>query len=112
RDYHRVHMPCDGRLLSMTHIPGNLFSVNPATAATIPELFARNERVVCLFESEELGRFALVLVGATIVGSIGTVWHGIVNTTRNGQLQHIDYQGPDAPTLKKGEEMGRCQLAS
>ena len=111
RDYHRVHMPCAGRLVSMTHIPGQLFSVNTATAATIPGLFARNERVVCLFDSPDVGRFALVLVGATIVGSIGTVWHGRVNTRRDGQVHHVAY-GPDAPWLEQGAEMGRFELGS
>lgn len=111
RDYHRVHMPCAGRLVSMTHIPGSLFSVNAATTATIPGLFARNERVVCLFDSPDLGRFALVLVGATIVGSIGTVWHGRVNPRRDGQVRHFHY-GPDAPCLAQGAEMGRFELGS
>ena len=68
RDYHRIHMPCDGTLRSMVHVPGSLFSVNPTTARGVPELFARNERVVCLFDSAA-GPFVLVLVGATIVGS-------------------------------------------
>lgn len=111
RDYHRVHMPCTGKLVSMTHVPGKLFSVNPATAAGIPGLFAHNERVVCLFDSTELGRFALVLVGATIVGSMGTVWHGRVNTRRDGQVHHTVY-GPDAPVLEQGAEMGRFELGS
>lgn len=111
RDYHRIHMPCDGRLVSMTHIPGDLFSVNPATASEVPGLFARNERVVCLFDSPAMGRFALVLVGATIVGSMGTVWHGLVNAKRGSGVQHFDY-GDDAPFLRQGEEMGRFQLGS
>ena len=78
RDYHRIHMPVDGRLLSMEHVPGALFSVNPTTARGVPGLFARNERVVCIFDTP-LGPMALVLVGATIVGSMATVWHGQVN---------------------------------
>ncbi|MBV8122731.1 MAG: phosphatidylserine decarboxylase, partial [Paucibacter sp.] len=77
RDYHRIHMPVAGRLLRMIHVPGQLFSVNPVTARGVPGLFARNERVVCVFESAH-GPFALVLVGATIVGSMATVWHGVV----------------------------------
>lgn len=111
RDYHRVHMPCTGKLVSMTHIPGKLFSVNPATTASIPGLFARNERVICLFDSPDYGRFALVLVGATIVGSIGTVWHGRVNTRRDGQVHHTVY-GDKAPVLEQGAEMGRFELGS
>jgi len=78
KDYHRIHMPCDGRLLRMIHVPGQLFSVNPATARGVPGLFARNERVVCVFETAH-GPMVLALVGATIVGSMATVWHGVVN---------------------------------
>ena len=110
RDYHRIHMPCDGRLLSMTYVPGALFSVNPATARGVPGLFARNERVVCEFEGPH-SRFVLTLVGATIVGSMGTVWHGIVNPPRPGRIQHWDYQDQQI-ILRKGEEMGRFQLGS
>ena len=110
RDYHRIHMPCDGTLLSMVHVPGSLFSVNPTTARGVPELFARNERVVCLFDSAT-GPFAMVLVGATIVGSMATVWHGQVNPPRSGVLRQWDYQ-PGAVALRKGEEMGRFLLGS
>src|SRR5213078_1119172 len=81
KDYHRIHMPCDGRLRRMIYVPGDLFSVNPNTARGVPGLFARNERVVCVFDSAR-GPFVLVLVGATIVGSMATVWHGIVNSPR------------------------------
>ena len=84
RDYHRIHMPCAGRLRAMVHVPGDLFSVNPVTARGVPGLFARNERVVCLFDTP-LGPMALVLVGATIVGSMATVWHGQVNPPRTGE---------------------------
>ena len=83
RDYHRIHMPCDGRLTRMIHVPGELFSVNPTTARGVPGLFARNERVVCVFDAAR-GPFVLVLVGATIVGSMATVWHGVVNPPRPG----------------------------
>jgi len=110
RDYHRIHMPCDGRLTRMIHVPGDLFSVNPATARGIPGLFARNERVVCLFDSAR-GPFALVLVGATIVGSMATVWHGVVNPPRPGQVRDWRYDDRDV-TLKRGEEMGRFLLGS
>jgi phosphatidylserine decarboxylase len=110
RDYHRIHMPCDGRLTRMIHVPGALFSVNPTTARGVPGLFARNERVVCLIESA-LGPFALVLVGATIVGSMATVWHGVVNPPRPGQVRTWHYaQAPVA--LHQGEEMGRFLLGS
>jgi phosphatidylserine decarboxylase len=110
RDYHRIHMPCDGRLLRMIHVPGDLFSVNPATARGVPGLFARNERVVCVFESAR-GLFALVLVGATIVGSMATVWHGVVNPPRPGKIREWRYD--DQPiALRQGEEMGRFLLGS
>ncbi|MBS0466892.1 MAG: phosphatidylserine decarboxylase [Proteobacteria bacterium] len=110
RDYHRIHMPCDGRLLRMEHVPGALFSVNPTTARGVPGLFARNERVVCSFDTP-LGPMALVLVGATIVGSMATVWHGQVNPPRTGQPRHWDYAGQPV-TLRQGEEMGRFMLGS
>lgn len=110
RDYHRIHMPCDGKLLSMTYVPGDLFSVNPATAANVPGLFARNERVVCEFENTE-GKFVLVMVGATIVGSMGTTWHGIINPPRSGDIRTWDYRKYNR-TLKQGDEMGRFLLGS
>lgn len=110
RDYHRIHMPCDGRLLRMEHVPGALFSVNPTTARGVPGLFARNERVVCLFETP-LGPMALVLVGATIVGSMATVWHGQVNPPRTGQPRRWDYADQQI-LLRQGEEMGRFLLGS
>jgi phosphatidylserine decarboxylase len=110
RDYHRIHMPCDGRLTQMIYVPGELFSVNPVTARGVDGLFARNERVVCMFESD-FGPFALVLVGATIVGSMATVWHGIVNPPRSKTVRNWDYAGQDIQ-LKKGEEMGRFLLGS
>jgi phosphatidylserine decarboxylase len=115
RDYHRIHMPCSGRLLRMIHVPGALFSVNPATARGVPGLFARNERVVCVFEGTEgelNGRpWVLVLVGATIVGSMATVWHGVVNPPRPGQLREWAYHAQDL-RLARGVEMGRFLLGS
>lgn len=115
RDYHRIHMPCTGRLQRMVHVPGTLFSVNPATARGVPGLFARNERVVCWFEGQRRdGRrfpFVLVLVGATIVGSMATVWHGVVNPPRPGRVRRWDYDGRDL-TLAQGAEMGRFLLGS
>lgn len=111
KDYHRIHMPCDGRLTRMIYVPGALFSVNPTTARGVPGLFARNERVVCVFESEQHGPFVMVLVGATIVGSMATVWHGVVNPPRMPTICEWTYD--TAPTvLKKGEEMGRFLLGS
>ncbi len=113
RDYHRIHMPCDGRLLRMIHVPGDLFSVNPVTARGVPELFARNERVVCVFDNPA-GQFVLVLVGATIVGSMATVWHGTVNPPRPGQIREWRYDDNSsaAVNLRQGEEMGRFLLGS
>ncbi len=111
RDYHRIHMPCAGRLTRMIHVPGELFSVNPTTARGVPGLFARNERVVCVFEGEH-GPFVMVLVGATIVGSMATVWHGVVNPPRPGELREWHYSGEQAVTLAQGEEMGRFLLGS
>jgi phosphatidylserine decarboxylase len=110
KDYHRVHMPCDGRLLRMIHVPGALFSVNPLTARGVPGLFARNERVVCVFEGAR-GPFVLALVGATIVGSMATVWHGVVNPPRVRQLREWRYTDQTV-TLKQGQEMGRFLLGS
>lgn len=110
RDYHRIHMPMAGRLTRMIHIPGELFSVNPTTARGVPGLFARNERVVCIFESAK-GPFALILVGATIVGSMATVWHGIVNPPRPGKIREWNYEGQNI-ALAKGQEMGRFLLGS
>ena len=113
RDYHRIHMPCDGRLLRMIHVPGELFSVNPATARGIPGLFARNERVVCVFEGSDGRPFVLALVGATIVGSMATVWHGVVNPPRPGMVREWHYDRQQAPvSLRQGEEMGRFLLGS
>ena len=110
KDYHRIHMPCDGRLTRMIYVPGDLFSVNPTTARGVPGLFARNERVVCVFESAR-GPFVLVLVGATIVGSMATVWHGLVNPPRGGAVR--DWRYDDKPVhLKQGQEMGRFLLGS
>jgi phosphatidylserine decarboxylase len=110
KDYHRIHMPCDGRLTRMIYVPGELFSVNPATARGVPGLFARNERVVCVFESAH-GPFVLTLVGATIVGSMATVWHGVVNPPRSAQVREWRYDNQPIH-LKQGEEMGRFLLGS
>ena len=110
RDYHRIHMPCYGKLTRMIYVPGELFSVNPTTARGVPGLFARNERVVCVFESE-FGPLVLTLVGATIVGSMATVWHGTVNPPRPGVVREWRYEEQNI-VLKKGDEMGRFLLGS
>ena len=113
KDYHRIHMPCDGTLVRMSHVPGALFSVNPTTARGVPGLFARNERVVCIFESKAVGSFALVLVGATIVGSMATTWHGVINAPRVRRVRDWRYDDAATPTsFAKGEEMGRFLLGS
>ncbi|WP_288449361.1 archaetidylserine decarboxylase [uncultured Acinetobacter sp.] len=105
RDYHRVHMPLTGRLTETLYIPGELFSVNQVTAENIPGLFARNERMVCLFDTE-LGRMAVVLVGAMIVAGIETVVTGKVKPTGRLELNHHDV------VLEKGDELGRFYLGS
>jgi phosphatidylserine decarboxylase len=110
KDYHRIHMPCAGKLTRMIHVPGDLFSVNPVTARGVPGLFARNERVVCVFEGED-GPFVMVLVGATIVGSMATVWHGVVNPPRPGHLREWRYEDQDL-RFRQGDEMGRFLLGS
>jgi phosphatidylserine decarboxylase len=110
KDYHRIHMPCAGRLTRMIHVPGALFSVNPTTARGVPGLFARNERVVCVFDTAR-GPFVLVLVGATIVGSMATVWHGVVNPPRPGTLRDWRYDDRTIE-LAQGAEMGRFLLGS
>ncbi|MEJ7928777.1 archaetidylserine decarboxylase [Ramlibacter sp. AN1015] len=110
RDYHRIHMPCDGRLLRMLYVPGDLFSVNPVTARHVPGLFARNERVVCVFETA-WGPFVNVLVGATIVGSVATTWHGVVNPPRTRDVRQWRYEDQQI-VLRKGQEMGRFLLGS
>ncbi|RCU51490.1 phosphatidylserine decarboxylase [Corallincola holothuriorum] len=113
RDYHRMHMPLDGTLKEMIYVPGKLFSVNPLTAENVPELFARNERVVAIFDTE-VGPMAMVLVGATIVASIETVWAGTVTPPAGKQVFRWTYpaEGNEAVKLKRGEEMGRFKLGS
>ncbi|MBC7709091.1 MAG: phosphatidylserine decarboxylase [Rhizobacter sp.] len=110
KDYHRIHMPCDGALRRMIYVPGDLFSVNPATALAVPGLFARNERVVCVFDTAR-GPLVLTLVGATIVGSMATVWHGVVNPPRTPDIREWTYAAGEVQ-LKQGDEMGRFLLGS
>ncbi len=112
-DYHCIHMPIDGTLKKMIYVPGDLFSVNPLTAQNVPNLFARNERVVTIFDTE-IGPLAMVLVGATIVASIETIWAGTVTPPAGKDVFSWNYptSGENAITLKKGEEMGRFKLGS
>ncbi|TPE52014.1 phosphatidylserine decarboxylase [Maribrevibacterium harenarium] len=110
KDYHRVHMPYPGKLVKMIHVPGKLFSVNKVTAEQIPNVFARNERTVCVFETD-IGPMVVILVGAMIVASIETVWAGQV-TPFSKKVQTWDYQDLAQVELKKGEEMGRFKLGS
>lgn len=112
KDYHRVHMPFTGKLLSMTYVPGSLFSVNPTTAAAIPGLFARNERVVCQFETQ-IGPMAVVLVGAMIVASIETSWAGQICPGRaNPSIERIDYTQDRQIELQTGDELGLFKTGS
>jgi phosphatidylserine decarboxylase len=111
KDYHRIHMPCSGKLISMSYVPGELFSVNPTTAENVTNLFARNERVICEFASEKHGTFVMVLVGATIVGSMATTWHGIVNPPRSKTIRKWQYANQEI-RLEQGEEMGRFLIGS
>lgn len=113
RDYHRIHMPLAGTLRQMIYVPGDLFSVNPLTAENVPNLFARNERVVAVFDSEH-GPFAMVLVGATIVASIETVWAGTVTPPTGPTVHTWDYpaSGLNSVFLEQGAEMGRFKLGS
>jgi phosphatidylserine decarboxylase len=110
KDYHRLHMPITGTLKEMIHIPGRLFSVNGATANSVPRLFARNERVACIFDTE-IGEMALVLVGAIFVSSVETVWHGVVTPPTIREVRSWKYT-ENAPVLKKGAEMGRFNMGS
>lgn len=111
RDYHRIHMPLTGRLTSMRYVPGKLFSVNPRTARAVPRLFARNERVVTVFDTE-FGPLVQVLVGAIFVGSMETVWAGQITPPYGRLLRDWTYIGNDAIKLNKGEEMGRFNMGS
>lgn len=110
KDYHRLHMPLTGTLREMVHIPGRLFSVNGATTDAVPRLFARNERVVAIFDTE-IGQMALVLVGAIFVSSIETVWHGVVTPPTIKTVRTWQYEN-NAPELEMGAEMGRFNMGS
>lgn len=113
RDYHRVHMPCRGVLRKMVYVPGDLFSVNPFLAEHVPNLFARNERVICLFDTD-FGPMVQILVGATVTASISTVWAGVVNPPRGKEVRVSEYpvQGDGSVVLERGQEMGAFRLGS
>lgn len=110
KDYHRIHMPIEGTLKEMIHVPGQLFSVNPTTVENVPALFARNERVICLFDTAA-GPMAMVLVGAIFVGSIETVWHGEVTPPTGKNIRNWSYD-EEKLTYAKGQEMGRFNMGS
>lgn len=110
KDYHRIHMPINGDLLEMTYIPGHLFSVNPFSVQKIPRLFARNERVVCLFKTQ-VGPMAVVIVGAILVGSIKTVWHGTVIPATRHAISVWDYREKNI-NLMQGDELGHFEMGS
>lgn len=113
RDYHRVHMPCAAALRRMIYVPGELYSVNPFLAQHIPNLFARNERLICVFDTE-FGTMVQILVGATVTASISTVWAGIINPPRSKSVLQWLYpaEGEGAVRLAKGQEMGAFRLGS
>ena len=110
KDYHRIHMPLDGSLKSMKYIPGNLFSVNQRTVDDIDQVFARNERLVCYFDSE-YGEIALVMVGAIFVGSMETSWEGQITPPYNKSVKTFEYDSRQIK-LSKGEELGRFNMGS
>lgn len=110
RDYHRVHMPCDATLRKMIYVPGDLFSVNPFLNEHVPNLLARNERVICVFDTE-FGKMIQILVGATITASISTIWAGVINPPRPNEIKTWDYND-NTVKLTKGQEMGAFQLGS
>ncbi len=112
-DYHRIHMPCTGTLTEAWYVPGRLFSVNRTTAAAVPGLFTRNERLVCGFLDRDARPFALVLVGALNVGSMSTVWHGEVTPRRARRIAPLPLTALRAPLrLEAGAEMGHFNLGS
>jgi len=119
KDYHRIHIPSDGVLTSMRYVPGRLFSVNPATTRAVPGLFARNERLICAFDTPQ-GKFILIMVGALFVSGIETVWHGEVSPPHGAKLMHREYndgtgtvsQDGRPTTFSRGEEIGRFNMGS
>ncbi len=112
KDYHRIHMPCAGRLTQMSYVPGKLFSVSPLTARMIPGVFARNERVLCFFDTK-LGPVAVIMVGAMIVGGMETVWQGCITPPHRDRINHWHYTDDEsAKDFDKGDEMGRFNIGS
>ena len=111
KDYHRIHMPVTGKLRKMRYVPGDLFSVSPRTARTVPDLFARNERVVVTFDTE-LGPMVMVLVGAIFVGSMATVWSGQITPGYGKAVRQWTYDDAEAMMIEKGQEMGRFNMGS
>jgi phosphatidylserine decarboxylase len=113
RDYHRIHMPLDANLLKMTYVPGDLFSVNDSTSQVVDQLFARNERLICLYETR-FGLMAVILVGAIFVGGMETVWHGEITPAKPGELRCWDYDENTSTqtSFVKGEELGRFNMGS
>lgn len=111
KDYHRLHMPATGRVKEMVYVPGRLFSVNEATVSLVPQLFARNERVITVFDTAA-GPMALILVGAILVGSIETVWHGVITPRPSPRQPEIWEYRESGPVLERGAEMGRFNMGS
>jgi len=112
RDYHRIHLPIAGKLTTMTHVPGRLFSVSPSTVRAVPRLFARNERVIAYFDTD-IGPLAMVMVGAIFVASIETVWAGEITPPAGRQIRHWEYDsGTPAHQFQKGDEIARFNMGS
>ncbi|MCL4148906.1 UNVERIFIED_CONTAM: hypothetical protein GTU68_052053 [Idotea baltica] len=111
KDYHRIHMPITGTVRKMRYIPGQLFSVSPRTARAVPDLFARNERVVVTFDTA-IGPMVMVLVGAIFVGSMATVWSGQITPYYGQVMRQWTYDDETAITLQQGDEMGRFNMGS
>lgn len=110
-DYHRLHMPLAGELISQTHVPGRLHSVSPFTVRALPGLFAQNERVIANFETDQ-GLMSLVLVGAINVAAIETVWHGLITPPKGKSINRVKYAAENTTHLAKGDEMGRFNMGS
>jgi phosphatidylserine decarboxylase len=114
KDYHRIHMPLPGKASHMLYVPGRLFSVSAATTRVVNRLFARNERVATLFKNPAVGEFYTILVGALFVGSMETLWHGVISPPHSGFLKRWNYENDTSVNLSlvKGQEMGRFNMGS
>ena len=110
KDYHRVHMPVTGRLIEMLYVPGDYYSVSPKVLKSIPKIFAKNERIICTFDTEQ-GPMVYLMIGAMNVSSIHTVWAGAINASRQGKVIQTCYRNEEI-ILKKGEELGHFQMGS